>query len=465
MAAYQCPTAPGDPLEKKQTSLLAGSAVFFVSSLIIYAARFATSVLVARTIGVEGKGIYILVLMVGSLLVLFLSLGLGGSLTYFTASKHFETDTLYSFSLVASLLISLLGGFGFYILYGLFLANTFLIGIGPQYILLVLILLPFNLISLFFSSIILGKQQLVAFNLINIIRVVSNLLFQLMSALSGGGLPGAILAWFTSNLVAFGVTLWFVRGDFHPHLRFTRHIIKPATSYGIKNYLANLFMFFNYRLDTFFVNFYSGATEVGLYSTGVGVAELIWYIPNAISGALFPKSSSMSKETSARLTAQVARQSLVVAAGLTIVSALIGPLVIPFFYGIDFLPSVKPFLWLLPGILGITLSKIVSANLAGIGKPQYATYSSGITIVITVVLDILLIPPYGIVGAAIASSIAYLLSAGLSVMWFSRETNIRWLDVVFPRKEDISLLVSRSLKLANTTRSELSGRLSRRKTG
>jgi len=82
-----------------------------------------------------------------------------------------------------------------------------------------------------------------------------------------------------------------------------------------------------------------------------------------------------------------------------------------------------------------------------------------------VVLDILLIPPYGIVGAAIASSIAYLLSAGLSVMWFSSETNIRWLDVVFPRKEDISLLVSRSLKLANTTRSELSGRLSRRKTG
>lgn len=463
--AYIRPTVLGDSLEKKQTSLLAGSAVFFVSSLIIYAARFATSVLVARTIGVEGKGIYTLVLMVGSLLVLFLSLGLGGSLTYFTASKHFDTDTLYSFSLVASLLISILGGFAFFILYDLFLANTFLIGIGPQYILLVLILLPFNLISLFLSSIILGKQQLVAFNLISIIRVVSNLLFQLISAFSGGGLPGAILAWFASNLVAFGATLWFVRGDFRPHLRFPQQIVRPAASYGIKNYLANLFMFFNYRLDTFFVNYYNGAADVGLYSTGVGVAELIWYIPNAISGALFPKSSSMSKETSARLTAQVSRQSLVIAAVLTIVSAVIGPLLIPFVYGVDFLPSVKPFLWLLPGILGITLSKIISANLAGIGKPQYATYTSGMTVIITVVLDVLLIPPYGIVGAAIASTVAYLLSAALTVMWFSRETNIRLVDVVFPRKEDISLVVSRSLKLAGTTCSELSGRLSRRKTG
>jgi O-antigen/teichoic acid export membrane protein len=144
---------------------------------------------------------------------------------------------------------------------------------------------------------------------------------------------------------------------------------------------------------------------------------------------------------------------------------VIGSLLIPFFYGIDFLPSVKPFLWLLPGILGITLSKIVSANLAGIGKPQYATYSSGITVVITVVLDILLIPPYGIVGAAIASSIAYLLSAVLSVMWFSRETNIRWLDVVLPRKDDFTLLVNRSMQLIVSTRSILSSRLSRFKSG
>ena len=213
---------------------------------------------------------------------------------------------------MASMLISIVGGISLYLIYEGFLADTFLASIGPTYILFVLILLPFNLVSLFLSSIILGKQQLIAYNLIkNIYRVFSNLLFQIVSALSGAGLPGAILAWFFSNLVAFGATLWFVRKDFHPWRRFPRQMVRPATSYGIKNYLANLFMFFNYRLDTFFVNFYNGPVDVGLYSTGVGVAELIWYIPNAISSALFPKSSSMSKDTSTRLTAQVCRQSLV----------------------------------------------------------------------------------------------------------------------------------------------------------
>lgn len=399
--------------------------------------------------------------MVGSLLVLILSLGYGGSLTYFTARKSFATESLYAFSLMASMLISLVGGILFYLIYESFLADTFLAGIGPTYILFVLILLPFNLVSLFLSSIILGKQQLIAYNLINIYRVFSNLLFQIVSALSGAGLPGAILAWFFSNLVAFGATLWFVRKDFHPWRRFPRQMVRPATSYGIKNYFANLFMFFNYRLDTFFVNFYNGPVDVGQYSTGVGVAELIWYIPNAISSALFPKSSSMSKDTSTRLTAQVCRQSLVVAAVLTALSALAGPLLIPFFYGIDFLPSVKPFLFLLPGIMGITLSKIISANLAGIGLPQYATYASGITVIITVILDILLIPPYGIGGAAIASTIAYLLSAALMVMWFSREANISWVEVVFIRKEDISMLVRRSVQMGSAARSEISTYLSR----
>lgn len=173
----------------------------------------------------------------------------------------------------------------------------------------------------------------------------------------------------------------------------------------------------------------------------------------------------MSKETSSRLTAQVCRQSLVVATLLAIGSAVVGPLLIPFFYGIDFLPSVKPFLWLLPGILGITLSKIISANLAGIGKPQYATYASGLAVFITVALDVLLIPPYGITGAAIASSIAYLTTALLTVMWFSRETHIRWVDIFLPRKDDFILLANRSMQLISSTWLLLSDRLSRFKPG
>lgn len=437
-------------MEQRQTGLFAGTATFFFSSLLVYAARFATSVIVARTLGVEGKGIYTLVLMLGSLLSLFLSFGFSGSITYLTASKQFSSKALYSFSIIASIILSVAGGIIFFIAYNRFFSQGFLTGTDVAQIMLVLLLLPVNLATLFLSSIIQGKQQLLAFNFINILRVLSNLGLQIISSLLHGGVMGAILAWAISNIVAFLVVLWFLRADITIKLKYPAGIIRPAVSFGSKNYIANLFTFFNYRLDSFLVNFYLGPTSVGLYSVGVSTAELIWYIPNAISNALFPKSSTLENHVAARLTAQACRQTLFVAAILTLLFAIIGPLLIPWIYGADFQASVPAFLWLLPGILGVSLSKIISANLSGLGKPQYATYTSTVTVVLTIVLDILLIPPLGIVGAAIASSISYLCSAMISVIWFNRETQIRWIDVILPKPSDLSILAKRATLIVSS---------------
>ena len=436
-------------MERKQTGLLEGSAAFFISSVIVFAARFTISIIVARTLGVEGKGIYALVLMTGSLLVLFFSLGLNGAITYLTASSRFTARELFSYSMSSAVILSMAGGLAFYIAYVSFLSDSFLTGLQLSYIWLIIIVLPINLISLFVSSILLGKQQIVAFNSINIIRTYSNLILQILSAVLGYGIFGALLSWFISNIVALFATLWLLRMEINFTISRFKEIFKVSTSFGIKSYIANLFSFINYRLDTYIVNYYSGPNDVGLYSTSVSAAELIWYVPNSISSALFPKSSSLEKNTAARLTAQVCRQILLLTTLMCVIFAIIGPILIPLFYGDAFLAAVRPFLWLLPGILGIALTKIISANLSGLGKPQYTTYTSIITVVVTIVLDVALIPGYGIVGAAVASSIAYIASSILSVMWFSRETNIPWDEVVFVRRNDVISLVNRIMSLLN----------------
>ena len=387
--------------------------------------------------------------MVGALLPMFLSFGMNSSITYLTASRKFTSSNLLYFSIISSILLSIIGGFVFYFAYTAFLSTSFLEGINSIEIFLVLAVLPINLLMLFLTSIIQGKQQLLAFNLVNILRVISNLGFQIISALLHAGVIGAIIAWLLSNFVALIVTLWLLRSDFTMAENNPRRITRPALSYGIKSYIANLFTFFNYRLDSFLVNFYAGAASVGLYSVSVSTAELIWYIPNSISSALFPKSSTIDKGTAANLTAQACRQTLVVSSLLALFLAVTGPFLIPFIYGDNFQDAVPAFLWLLPGILSVSLSKIISANLSGTGKPQYTTYTSAITVVITIALDIALIPLLGIVGAAIASSIAYIASAILSVWWFSRETHTNWLDVIIPKRDDLSILLKQTQKLVN----------------
>jgi O-antigen/teichoic acid export membrane protein len=420
----------------KQTGLLVGSTLFFLASLIIFVTRFAASIIVARTLGVEGKGIYTLVLTISSLLVMFLDFGLASALTYLVASGQYPPRQILSFALWTTLFIWIAGSIGFYALYTLSLSQTFLAGVPPVYIQWVLIFLPINILTSLYLAIILGLQNIFAYNLVNISRAVLNLIFLLLSSSLRLGITGAIWSWLIANLCACLLVLWFLRKDIGLIPHAPRKILESSLHYGIKSYPANIFTLFTYRLDTFFVNFYSGASSVGLYSTGVSSAELLWYVPNAISSALFPKSATLDKDVGAQLTARVCRQTLFLMIPLAIFFGIIGRILIPLFFGLNFIGSVIPFLLLLPGIVGMVLSKIIFANLSGSGRPQFATYSSIVTFAVTVGLDILLIPIYDIAGAAIASTIAYLLGSFLSVFWFSRQSKIRWHQIIVPTGRD-----------------------------
>jgi len=121
---------------------------------------------------------------------------------------------------------------------------------------------------------------------------------------------------------------------------------------------------------------------------------------------------------------------------------------IPWVYGEQFHPAITPFQWLLPGIIGMSVSKIISADLSGRGKPHYPTYISLIALGVTICLDILLIPSFSIIGAAVASTIAYWASGLLSIYWFSRETQTPWREMLLPRKEDLLHLKQMGLSTA-----------------
>jgi O-antigen/teichoic acid export membrane protein len=299
----------------------------------------------------------------------------------------------------------------------------------------------------YLSALILGMQEIYKFNLIAIVRTFSNLLFQIASALLGGGIPGAIWSYLLANIIAFILSLILSRRWVRLYLIDLNPILKKCLSFGIRSYITNLTSFFNYRLDNFIINYYSGPANVGLYSTGVATAEMILYIPNAVSVTTFPKSASLERSASARLTATLCRYNILIIVPLAVIFGLMGIYLIPLIYGKQFQSSTLPFLLLLPGILGVAITKIISANLSGIGKPQYPTYASLATIVVTIILDILLIPRYGINGAAVASTVSYLLGAILLIYLLTAESNLTWNEIIIPTFADLSFLITRTRQL------------------
>ena len=69
----------------------------------------------------------------------------------------------------------------------------------------------------------------------------------------------------------------------------------------------------------------------------------------------------------------------------------------------------------MPGVWALSLGKLLAIHLAGAGRPKVGTVAAVASLIATLALDLLLIPLWGIQGAAIASSVAYTLSTVIIV--------------------------------------------------
>jgi O-antigen/teichoic acid export membrane protein len=251
------------------------------------------------------------------------------------------------------------------------------------------------------------------------------------------GVVGAICASILASVLVIGWALKELSKDVSVRPILNPGLLKESVSFGFRGYLANVVQFFNYRLDMFVVNYFVGVANVGWYSTAVTGAELLWYIPQAVATILFPRTAAIGVEEAKLFTPKVCRNTLLI----TLIAALglsaVGKPLIIFVYGEAYAPSVIALWLLLPGVVALSISKVLCSDLAGRGLLQYGAYSSAISLVATVVCDLFLIPRWGIAGAAVASSISYCIATLVVLFCYARISGNGLAIVLIPRKEDI----------------------------
>lgn len=181
--------------------------------------------------------------------------------------------------------------------------------------------------------------------------------------------------------------------------------------YGLKSCLAKLAQNLNNRLDALLINSLLDSTLTGLYAIATSLAELLLYVPSSIAAVLQPKIAGASDEEKKRLPGLMLGTAFALTCGGVLLAFAFMPWFIPWYYGAHNAEALAPALWLLPGMLGFAVGQVLMALMAGLGKPQASAHATMAGLVVTVILDFALIPKMHIVGAAIASSIAYWASA------------------------------------------------------
>ena len=162
-----------------------------------------------------------------------------------------------------------------------------------------------------------------------------------------------------------------------------------------------------------------------------------------ISSVLFSTTAeNQTDKRSPEIAARVASLILWFNVALGLLLAAIAYPLVRFLYGSDYQFASTLILWLLPGIVTLGFGKVTANYLAGIGRPGINAAGSMAGVVINIVANVLMIPHYGLIGAAGATSLSYTAIALYSYFCFLFVGKTAWHAPLIPRQRDIAMVYS-----------------------
>lgn len=436
--------------KEERLSLTRGSLLTFSSNILIFILSMIPVIIIARVLGPTLKGVYVLTALIPTVLLQLGTFGIQISNVYYAGNRKYKISEISSNSIAIGLFLGVMLIFIFWIITKLSNFQNFLYsnGINIFYLWLVISVIPFSLIGEFHHFILVGREKIFKFNILNIFQIcfdiVAVILFLIIFKM---GFWGVILWWILSAIIMCLARVYFVNKleKFKLHINFS--LLKDSFRFGIKSYLGNIAQFLNYRLDMFLVAYFLNPIFVGFYSVAVGFAEKLWMVPGSISTILFPRVSSVETKIANNLTPRLTRLTFWTILIISFILVFIAQPFIKILYGVAYLPAVTPFILLLPGIVSMSVCQLLSADLNGRGKPQFSTFASLISLSINIPLNLILIPKWGINGAAIASTIAYLVSTVVIVNIFAKISGNSIRRILIIRKDDINMYIYPKLKM------------------
>jgi O-antigen/teichoic acid export membrane protein len=200
--------------------------------------------------------------------------------------------------------------------------------------------------------------------------------------------------------------------------------------YGIRADAANVAWFLHNRGDMFLVGYLAGPAALGYYATAVRLVEKLNMPPSAVGTVLFPKIASASGEAARRVTPVACRHTVSLTLLLCVGLALLAWPLIYVLFGTPFLPAV-PLLWLLlPGVLSLSIGRLLSADLNGRGLPGSVARVNIAMALVNIALNLWWIPIWGAAGSAAASSISYSAAVILLGRRYMRASGVGWSELL-----------------------------------
>jgi O-antigen/teichoic acid export membrane protein len=377
------------------------------TQILLLALGLVTTVLVTRTLGPEGRGLYAVMIATGRLAVQFCSLGLHVSNTYYVAKNRQLLPILLSNALGVSFGI---GGLCAVVAGTIFYFRPEIAPLPGKLLVLALFWVPFGLAYLLMQNLLLGILEVRAYNTIELVNRMIYL------AIVGGlvlchvlTVEAAFLTTLAVLVFSLGWTILRLRQFMNTAFPLPSvAVFKENFGVGFRAYLISILGFLVLRIDLLMVKYILGSEQAGYYSVAAAIADYVLLLPTVVASILFPKlSANITTEAKMRFAKRATAATGAVLLPLAITAVVAGKPIIRSVFGPAFMPSAVALIWLSPGIVALGIEIVVVQFLNSVGYPAILVGAWLASTVLNIALNLWAIPTYGIMGASAVSSLTY----------------------------------------------------------
>ncbi len=320
--------------------------------------------------------------------------------------------------------ILLLGGAGLALLYGLgvgiivlFIMNLPWVhsqGYGKYLIVLAVAVTLRNLFDSFRAGFY-GRQQEAVAEKLDIARRMVYIVSALGLSVLGFGVLGVFIGYTLAYFVMIPAVVYLVHKEFEltslTEQTGLSELSGQLIRYGALQAVGGIAALMLYKTDILLINYFRSSTETAAYQAALFPAELIWFVPAAIQGAML---QNVARHWSSRdidaINADL--DSSMKYAVLSLILFGVGLLglskeFLTVYFGPEYSTSVLPLQILIIGTFFYGVNRVIVPVLQATGRLRYNETVTVSALALNVILNVLLIPRFGITGAAIGTGVSY----------------------------------------------------------
>lgn len=439
--------------------LVKTSFIVFIGVILSKFFTYLYKIVIARSFGSEVYGLFSLSIIIISMIIAFSSLGLPEGITRFISFYRARKDIkrikyLIKISLIGSLVSSIIVASTLFIFSEKISVNIFHNSDLIIFLKILSLTVPLVIISNIFLSTMRGFEKIKTYSiLVNIVNSGLKLFFLLLLLFFGFKINSVYYSYFLASVVMVILSFIFFKFYIYPEI-FNSNT--PINLSNLKRLNLNKKLFFYswpimftgtvaslfYWSDTFIIGYFMQAKDIGLYNTALPIVAILGIVPDLFMQLFFPmitkEISKKNKEIVSQISKQVGKWIIILNIPIFLIMILFPGVIINLLFGAEYIPIKDVLRILAIGSMVGSFSALPISILSSIGKTKLILFNLLSLAILNIILNFILIPKYGLTGAAIATTISFFIFAIILLIEVYHFTKI----IPFRRKTIRIILVS-----------------------